>query len=46
VALAYGVWSEARGSLLQLGLNLSGIVLAGELTLLTQRLAWRRVRAV
>ena len=46
VAMAYGVWSEARGSLLQLALNLSGIVLAGVLTLLVQRLAWRRVARV
>lgn len=46
VALAYGVWSEARGSALQLGLNLGGIVCASVLTLLAQRLAWRRVRRV
>lgn len=46
VATAYGVWSEARGSALQLGLNLGGIVTASVLTLLLQRLAWRHVRPV
>jgi uncharacterized hydrophobic protein (TIGR00271 family) len=43
VATAYGVWGEAGGSLLQLGLNLSGIVSAGVLTLLLQQSVWRRV---
>ncbi|MGZ4589595.1 MAG: DUF389 domain-containing protein [Actinomycetes bacterium] len=46
VATAYGVWGEARGSLLQLALNLGGIVTASVLTLLAQRVAWRRVRSV
>jgi uncharacterized hydrophobic protein (TIGR00271 family) len=45
VATAYGVWGEATGSLLQLALNLGGIVSAGVLTLLLQRVAWRQVRA-
>lgn len=44
VATAYGVWGEAGGSLLQLALNLSGIVCAGVLTLLLQQSIWRRVR--
>jgi uncharacterized hydrophobic protein (TIGR00271 family) len=43
VATAYGVWGEAGGSLLQLALNLSGIVCAGVLTLLLQQSIWRRV---
>ena len=42
VALAYGDGAEAAGSLLQLVLNVSGIVLAGALTLVVQRVAWRR----
>ncbi|MFG1603797.1 DUF389 domain-containing protein [Actinoplanes sp. NPDC049265] len=42
VALAYGVPDEAAGSALQLVINLAAIVLAGVLTLLVQRLAWRR----
>src|SRR4051794_11734788 len=46
VALAYGVWSEATGSALQLAINLSGIVAASLLTLGVQRWAWRRVRRV
>ncbi len=37
VAAAYGDWSDALGAALQLGLNLSGIVLAGVLTLFVQR---------
>jgi uncharacterized hydrophobic protein (TIGR00271 family) len=44
VATAYGVWGEAGGSLLQLALNLGGIVCAGVLTLLLQQYIWRRVR--
>ncbi|MFI5834009.1 DUF389 domain-containing protein [Micromonospora sp. NPDC051300] len=43
VAGAYGVWHEAAGSALQLVINLAAIVLAGLLTLVAQRLWWRRV---
>ena len=46
VALAYADWSEARGSAAQLAINLSGIVLAGTLTLLVQQHAHRRHAAV
>ena len=42
VAVAYGVWDEAWGSAVQLGLNLSAIVVAGTLTLILQRLWWSR----
>jgi uncharacterized hydrophobic protein (TIGR00271 family) len=42
VASAYGVWDEAWGSAIQLGLNISAIVVAGTLTLLIQRLWWSR----
>lgn len=42
VAIAYGVREEAFGSSLQLLINLAAIVLAGVLTLLVQRLVWRR----
>ncbi|WP_430790283.1 DUF389 domain-containing protein [Actinoplanes sp. G11-F43] len=42
VAVAYGVREEALGSALQLVINLAAIVLAGVLTLLVQRLVWRR----
>jgi uncharacterized hydrophobic protein (TIGR00271 family) len=42
VALAYGVRDEALGSALQLVINLAAIVVAGVLTLLVQRVAWRR----
>jgi uncharacterized hydrophobic protein (TIGR00271 family) len=46
VAAAYGEWGEAGGALGQLVLNLSGIVLAGTLTLYVQRRLYvaRRVR--
>ncbi|MFK0194870.1 DUF389 domain-containing protein [Kitasatospora sp. NPDC090308] len=44
VALAYGEYAQARGSAVQLALNLSGIVLAGVLTLLVQHAAWRLAR--
>ncbi len=40
-----GVWSEVLPALVQLLVNLAGLVLAGTLTLLTQRYLWRRVGA-
>ncbi len=40
---AVGVWSEAGRSLLQLLINLLGIILAGTVTLVIQRLLWDRV---
>ena len=45
VALAYGVMSEAGGSALQLLINLTAIVAAGVLTLVVQRIYWRRMPA-
>ncbi|MGX7671913.1 DUF389 domain-containing protein [Plantactinospora sp. DSM 117369] len=45
VALGYGVFDEALGSLVQLLINLCAIVVAGVLTLLVQRLWWERVAA-
>jgi uncharacterized hydrophobic protein (TIGR00271 family) len=41
-ALAYGDLSQAGGSLAQLIVNQTGIVVAGTLTLMLQRYAWRR----
>jgi uncharacterized hydrophobic protein (TIGR00271 family) len=41
VAIAYGVWDEAIGAVIQLFINLAAIVTAGILTLLAQRLRWR-----
>ncbi|MDG4786400.1 DUF389 domain-containing protein [Micromonospora sp. WMMD1102] len=45
VALGYGVFEEAFGSLVQLLINLCAIVAAGVLTLLVQRIWWGRVSA-
>jgi uncharacterized hydrophobic protein (TIGR00271 family) len=42
VAAAYADWSELRGALAQLGLNLACIVLAGVATLAAQRLFFAR----
>lgn len=42
---AFGAWHEVGGSLAQLGLNLSGMAVAGWLTLLLQRAVWARVPA-
>ncbi|HSA50113.1 MAG TPA: DUF389 domain-containing protein [Yinghuangia sp.] len=42
VAIAYGDFGQAGGSLGQLALNLGAIVLAGTLTLLIQRYAWTK----
>ena len=44
VALAYGVRYEASGSAVQLAVNLASIVVGGVLTLLVQRIAWKRPR--
>lgn len=44
LALGYGHFSDARGSLVQLGVNLLGIVAGGTLTLLAQRLFWAGMR--
>jgi uncharacterized hydrophobic protein (TIGR00271 family) len=43
VASAFGSWSEARGSLLQLLLNIVVLIVVGLLTLKFVRLLWRRV---
>ena len=42
VATAYGEWSEVAGSALQLGINLTGLVLAGIATLAVQARATTR----
>jgi uncharacterized hydrophobic protein (TIGR00271 family) len=44
VALSYGDMKQTWGSTEQLLLNLLGIILAGTLTLLTQKWLWRRQR--
>jgi membrane-bound metal-dependent hydrolase YbcI (DUF457 family) len=41
VASAFGSWSEARGSLLQLLLNIVVLILVGMLTLRFVRMLWR-----
>ena len=43
VASAFGSWSEARGSLLQLLLNIVVLIVVGLLTLRFVRLRWRRI---
>ncbi|MFE9680882.1 DUF389 domain-containing protein [Streptomyces sp. NPDC006285] len=45
VALSYGDTAQTLGSTNQLLLNLLGIVLAGTLTLLTQKWLWRRTQS-
>ena len=42
VSLAMSVWEEVAQSAAQLGLNLAGLLLAGTLTLLAQRILWKR----
>ena len=44
LCLGLGVWSEIVGALVQLGVNLAGLVLAGTLALLVQRAVWSRVQ--
>lgn len=45
LALALGTWapSEMRGSIAQLGVNIAGMVIAGVVVLVLQRLLWARV---
>lgn len=43
LGLAFGQWAEVRGSGLQLLVNLSGMALAGWLTLAVQQALWTRV---
>lgn len=45
LALGIAVWSpdEMTGSLEQLGLNVAGMLIAGTITLLIQRVAWKHV---
>ncbi|ETK33186.1 DUF389 domain-containing protein [Microbispora sp. ATCC PTA-5024] len=45
VALALGRWPEVGGSLLQLAVNVSGMVVAGTATLFLQRFLWGRTGA-
>lgn len=43
LCLGVGVWSEIPGALVPLGINLAGLVLAGTVTLLVQRVVWSQV---
>ena len=43
LAVATLDWKDARSSLLQLALNLTGMILAGTATLLLQKLVWVRI---
>lgn len=43
LGVAFGAWHEAWGSILQLIVNISGMAVAGWLTLLLQQAVWRRV---
>jgi uncharacterized hydrophobic protein (TIGR00271 family) len=45
LCIGTGVWSEVGNAALQLAINLLGLVLAGTLTLLVERLVWARVYA-
>jgi uncharacterized hydrophobic protein (TIGR00271 family) len=44
VAVALKHWNEVSGSFLQLGVNLLGMIIAGVLTLLAQKVLWGVVR--
>jgi uncharacterized hydrophobic protein (TIGR00271 family) len=45
LSLGYGSWSEARGSLLQLLLNVSILIVVGMIMLVVQKRTWDRVTA-
>ncbi|MGL5850419.1 MAG: DUF389 domain-containing protein, partial [Phycicoccus sp.] len=44
LGLAFQAWFEVTGSLAQLALNLTGMAVAGWLTLWVQQVLWSRVR--
>ena len=44
LTVATGLWGDAGEALLQLGLNLTAMVVSGTATLLVQRFVWGRVR--
>jgi uncharacterized hydrophobic protein (TIGR00271 family) len=44
LCLGTGVWSEIPGAVLQLGVNLLGLVVSGTVTLLVLRVVWARVQ--
>ena len=46
LALVFGIWHEFWGSALTLGLNITGMALAGWLTLALQQRVWRRSTSV
>ncbi|MBE7370138.1 DUF389 domain-containing protein [Dermacoccus barathri] len=43
LGLAIWDWQEIRGSLAQLGLNIAGMLIAGVVTLVIERLVWRQL---
>lgn len=43
LGLAYGIWNQVLGSSIQLVVNISGMALAGWLTLLLQQRIWKRI---
>jgi len=45
LCIGAGVWSEVTGAAIQLGVNILGMVMAGSLTLLTQRAIWSRIQS-
>lgn len=45
VSLAFGSWSEARGSAVQLVLNVVLLIAVGAVGLIVQRATWRRIGA-
>jgi uncharacterized hydrophobic protein (TIGR00271 family) len=46
LSVSYGSWAEARGSLLQLLLNVSILIVVGMIMLVTQKRIWDRVSPV
>ena len=45
VSLAFGSWAEARGSAVQLALNMVLLIVVGVAGLAAQRAIWRRIGA-
>jgi uncharacterized hydrophobic protein (TIGR00271 family) len=45
LCIGAGVWSEVNNAVLQLGVNILGMLVSGTLALLVQRLVWSRVHA-
>ncbi len=46
LCIGAGIWSQLDDAVIQLGLNVLGMMIAGTLTLLVQRVVWSRIQGI